>query len=68
MQLDILLQRRIPPLSGYWHHTPLDATHYIIGCSLKVQANVSYNAYDLHDTRVISDGYDRWQIGFHLEL
>ena len=55
-------------LEGYgrWNQSTLGVTRYIIGHSLKVQLDVSYN----HMTDVIPAmaGYDRWGIRFQVEL
>lgn len=60
-------EREIQPFAGYrrWNQTTLGVTRYIIGHSLKLQADVSYNAY----TRLTNpDLYNGWQIRFQLEL
>ena len=54
------------PFVGYsiWNQTTLGVTRYIIGHSLKVQLDVSYN--DMADP--INPLYDRWNVRFQLEL
>ena len=44
--------------------TTLGITRYIIGHSLKVQADMSYNTR----SRSIDPNYNRWEIRFQLEL
>ncbi len=57
-------------LAGYQNHnqTTLGLTRYIIGHNLKVQADISYNAYAERDVNIIPDGFDRWQLRFQVEL
>ncbi len=57
-------------LAGYLNHnqTTLGLTRYIIGHNLKVQADISYNAYTERDAHVIPDDFDRWQLRFQVEL
>ena len=59
-------ERRIRHAAGYArrNRTTLGLTRYIIGHSLKVQTDISYE----FRTRAASPDYDRWQIGFQLEL
>lgn len=59
-------ERRIRRPAGYArrNRTTLGITRYIIGHSLKVQADVSYE----FRTRAVSPDYNRWQMGFQLEL
>ena len=54
------------PFVGYsiWNQTTLGVTRYIIGHSLKVQLDVSYN--DMADP--INPLFDRWNVRFQLEL
>lgn len=56
----------VQPFAGYkrWNQTTLGVTRYIIGHSLKVQADVSYNTR----SRPIDPNYNRWEIRFQLEL
>lgn len=56
----------VQPLAGYknWNQTTLGVTRYIIGHSLKVQADFSYN---IRSESVVKD-YNRWEIRFQLEL
>ena len=53
-------------MAGYrnWNQTTLGITRYIIGHSLKVQADMSYNTR----SRSIDPNYNRWEIRFQLEL
>ena len=55
----------VRPYAGYerWNQTSVAVTRYIIGHSLKVQADASYN----HRSRSAAD-YNRWEIRFQLEL
>ena len=57
-------------LAGYQNHnqTTLGLTRYIIGHNLKVQADISYNAYAERDVNIIPDDFDRWQLRFQVEL
>ena len=59
-------ERRIRHAAGYArrNRTTLGLTRYIIGHSLKVQTDISYE----FRTWAASPDYDRWQIGFQLEL
>ena len=56
----------VQPLVGYgkWNQSTLGITRYIIGHSLKVQLDVSYN----HMTAPVNPAYDRWGIRFQVEL
>lgn len=56
----------VRPFVGYknWNQSTLGVTRYIIGHSLKVQADVSYN----HRAQAYSPDYNRWEIRFQLEL
>lgn len=60
----------IRPLAGYRNRnqTTLGITRYIIGHSLKVQADFSYDSYSERDPRIIPDNFNRWQLRFHREL
>ena len=57
---------RVQPLAGYrnWNQTTIGVTRYIIGHSLKVQADASYN----HRSESATPDYNRWEIRFQLEL
>lgn len=56
----------VQPFAGYknWNQTTLGVTRYIIGHSLKVQADMSYNAR----SQSVDPKYNRWEIRFQLEL
>lgn len=60
----------IQSLTGYRrrNQTTLGLTRYIIGHSLKVQADLSYDAYAGRDPRIIPDNFNRWQLRFQVEL
>lgn len=60
----------IRPLAGYRNRnqTTLGVTRYIIGHALKVQADLSYDAYTGRDPRIIPDNCNRWQLRFQIEL
>ena len=62
--------REIRPLAGYEtrNQTTLGVTRYIIGPSLKVQADLSYDSYGERDPRIIPDNDNRWEVRFQLEL
>ena len=57
--------REIRPIIGYKRHnqTSVAVTKYLIGHSLKVQADASYN----HKSEAI-DPYNRWELRFQIEL
>ena len=59
-------EEKVQPLAGYrnWNQTTLGVTRYIIGHSLKVQADMSYNTR----SRSADPNYNRWEIRFQLEL
>lgn len=59
-------QSEVQPYAGYknWNQTTLGLTRYIIGHSLKVQADLSYN----HRNESLDPDYNRWEIRFQLEL
>lgn len=59
-------ERKVQPWAGYenWNQTTLGVTRYIIGHSLKVQADLSYN----HRSESLTPDYNRWEIRFQLEL
>lgn len=56
----------VRPLAGYrsWNQATLGLTRYIIGHSLKVQADISYN----HRNEARTADYNRWEVRFQLEL
>lgn len=58
--------REIHPLAGYRNRnqTTLGITRYIIGHSLKVQADISYDSYAGRNPQIIPDNYNRWQLRF----
>lgn len=57
---------RVQQLAGYrnWNQTTIGVTRYIIGHSLKVQADASYN----YRSESATPDYNRWEIRFQLEL
>ena len=59
-------ESEVQPFAGYkrWNQTTFGVTRYIIGHSLKVQADMSYN----HRSESIGPNYNRWEIRFQLEL
>lgn len=59
-------ESKVQPLAGYerWNQTTVGITRYIIGHSLKVQADASYN----HRSGAVVPDYNRWEIRFQLEL
>ncbi len=59
-------ESEVQPMAGYrnWNQTTLGVTRYIIGHSLKVQADVSYNVR----SKSVTPDYNRWEIRFQLEL
>lgn len=59
-------EKAVQPLAGYkrWNQTTVGVTRYIIGHSLKVQADMSYN----HRSESFDPDYNRWEIRFQLEL
>lgn len=60
----------IQPLTGYAtrNQTTLGITRYIIGHSLKVQADLSYDTYSERNPQIIPDNFNRWEVRFQLEL
>lgn len=60
--------REIRSFEGYgrWNQSTLGVTRYIIGHSLKIQLDVSYN--HMSDIIPAMAGYDRWGIRFQVEL
>lgn len=59
-------EANVQPFAGYHrrNQTTLGITRYIIGHSLKVQADMSYN----HMSRPADPDYNRWEMRFQLEL
>ena len=59
-------EHEVQPFAGYkrWNQTTVGVTRYIIGHSLKVQADMSYN----HRSESFDPDYNRWEIRFQLEL
>lgn len=59
-------ETELRPYAGYrvWNQSTLGITRYIIGHSLKVQLDVSYNKM----SEPVSSGYDRLCVRFQLEL
>lgn len=60
----------VQPRTGYRSHnqTTLGVTRYIIGHSLKVQADLSYNTYNRFGNEVGSALRNGWELRFQLEL
>ena len=60
----------IRPKAGYntYNQTTVGLTRYIIGHSLKVQADLSYDSYGQRNSQIIPDNYNRWQLRFQVEL
>lgn len=60
--------KEIAPLEGYtrWNQSTIGLTRYIIGHSLKVQLDVSYNY--MQGVIPAAADYDRWGIRFQVEL
>ena len=58
--------REVQSLAGYrrWNQTTIGVTRYLIGHSLKLQADASYN----HQSGALSPNYNRWEIRFQVEL
>lgn len=58
--------REVQSSAGYesWNQTTLGITRYIIGHSLKVQADLSYNSRNGN----MGATYNRWEMRFQLEL
>ena len=61
----LLPDKEVQPIIGYKHYnqTTLAVTKYLIGHSLKLQADASYNT-----KRDALDPYNRWQLRFQVEL
>ena len=55
----------VRPIVGYKHYnqTTVAVTKYLIGHSLKIQADASYN----HKSEAL-DPYNRWELRFQVEL
>ena len=51
-------------LKSHFYSIYYATTDYIIGHSLKVQADVSYDTYAGRDPRIIPDNFNRWQLRF----
>ena len=47
-----------------WNQTTIGVTRYLIGHSLKLQADASYN----HQSGALNPNYNRWEIRFQVEL
>ena len=62
----LLPDAEVRRLAGYrsWNQTTLGVTRYIIGHSLKVQADLSYN----HRRESLTPNYNRWELRFQVEL
>lgn len=56
----------VQAFAGYrrWNQTTIGLTRYLIGHSLKLQADVSYNCL----SEAVDPNYNRWEIRFQLEL
>lgn len=56
----------VQSLAGYrrWNQTTIGVTRYLIGHSLKLQADASYN----HQSGALNPNYNRWEIRFQVEL
>ena len=50
--------------SRRWNQTTIGVTRYLIGHSLKLQADASYN----HQSGALNPNYNRWEIRFQVEL
>ena len=63
-------EREIHPMTGYRtkNQTTFGVTRYIIGHSLKVQADLSYNSYDRFENTVGNALRNGWEFRFQLEL
>lgn len=63
----MLPDRTVQPLLGYrrWNQSTLGITRYIIGHSLKVQLDLSYNYRNLLASSPLDD---RWSLRFQVEL
>lgn len=58
--------REVQSLAGYrrWNQATIGVTRYLIGHSLKLQADASYN----HQSGALNPNYNRWEIRFQVEL
>ncbi len=58
--------KKVQPLVGYknYNQTTIGVTRYLIGHSLKVQADASYN----HQANPADPTYNRWEFRFQVEL
>ena len=63
-QLDAAARCRGAAAGRSWNQTTLGVTRYIIGHSLKVQADLSYN----HRSESLTPNYNRWELRFQVEL
>ena len=63
----MLPDEAVQPLLGYrtWNQTTLGITRYIIGHSLKVQMDLSYNTREQFTASPLDD---RWSFRFQVEL
>ena len=61
----MLPAKEVQPIIGYKHYnqTTIAVTKYLIGHSLKIQADASYNSKS-----EAADPYNRWQLRFQVEL
>lgn len=61
----LLPAKEVQPIVGYknYNQTTLAVTKYLIGHSLKIQADASYNT-----KQASVEPYDRWQLRFQVEL
>lgn len=62
----LMPERKVQPLAGYrlWNQSTIGVTRYIIGHSLKVQVDISYN----YMAAPVLSTYDRLGIRFQVEL
>lgn len=62
----LMPEKQIQKIVGYktYNQTTLAVTRYLIGHSLKLQADASYN----HKSEVLNPAYSRWQFRFQVEL
>ena len=58
-------EKKVQAIIGYKNHnqTTIGVTKYLIGHSLKIQADASYN----HKSEAL-DPYNRWELRFQIEL
>ena len=61
-----ILQCRLYGIADYkrWNQTTLGVTRYLIGHSLKIQFDISYNYF----LAPLDPDYDRWMMRFQVEL